>query len=80
MALLGPLPLIEWCRFEHGLIAGDVRGGLPVPMVLQTPAETLGRIAPPALLTYAQLGALIGGRFNQQFVASPGNPPIFRAR
>jgi hypothetical protein len=42
-------------------------------MVLQTPAETLGRIAPPALLTYAQLGALIGGRFNQQFVASPDN-------
>lgn len=73
MILRGPLPLIEWCRFENGLIAGDARGGLPVPMALQTPAETLGRVAPPALLTYAELGALVGARLNQQFVASPDN-------
>lgn len=73
MALLLPVPLIEWCRFENGLIAGDVRGGLPVPMTLQSPAETLGRQAPPALLTYSQLGALFGERLNQQFMASPDN-------
>jgi hypothetical protein len=73
MALRGPLPLIEWCRFENGVIAGDARGGLPAPMALQSPAETLGRQAPPALLTYAQLGALFGARLNQQFMASPDN-------
>ena len=73
MRLLGPLPLVEWCRFENGLIAGDARGGLPAPMALQTPAETLGRIAPPALLTYAELGALLGARLNARFVASPDN-------
>jgi LGFP repeat len=73
MALRGPLPLIEWCRFENGLIAGDTRGGLPAPMALQSPAETLGRIAPPALLTYAQLAALMGARLNQNFIASPDN-------
>ncbi|HYR10913.1 MAG TPA: hypothetical protein VEQ60_24245 [Longimicrobium sp.] len=73
MLLLGPSPRVEWCRFEHGLIAGDARGGLPVPMALQTPSETLGRIAPPALLTYSELGALFGARLNEQFVASPDN-------
>lgn len=73
MLLQGPLPLIEWCRFENGLIASDARGVLPVPMALQTPAETLGRIASPALLTYAELGALFGARLNQQFQASPDN-------
>jgi hypothetical protein len=73
MALMGPLPLVEWCLFENGLIAGDARGGLPVPMALQTAAETLGRIAPPALLTYTELGALVGARLNEQFVASPDN-------
>jgi hypothetical protein len=73
MALRGPLPLIEWCRFENGLIAGDIRGGLPAPMALQSSAETLGRTAPPALLTYAELGALFAARLNQQFVASPDN-------
>jgi hypothetical protein len=73
MHLLAPLPLVEWCRFENGLIAGDARGGLPVPMVLQSPAETLGRVAPPALLTYAQLGSFFGARLNEQFVASPDN-------
>jgi hypothetical protein len=73
MILRGPTPLIEWCQFENGLIAGDVRGGLPVPMIFQTPAETLGRIAPPALLTYAELAALFGARLNQQFIASPDN-------
>jgi hypothetical protein len=73
MILLGPSPLVEWCRFENGLIAGDVRGGLPAPMALQTDAERLGRDAPPARLTYAELGALFGGRLNQQFIASPDN-------
>jgi hypothetical protein len=73
MTLLGPLPLVEWCKFENGLIAGDARGGLPVPMALQNGFETLGRIAPPALLTYAELGALFGARLNEQFVASPDN-------
>jgi hypothetical protein len=73
MLLRGPLPLIEWCRFENGLIAGDARGGMVVPMALQSPAETLGRVAPAALLTYAQLGALLGARLNARFVASPDN-------
>jgi hypothetical protein len=73
MILRGPLPVIEWCRFENGLIAGDARGGLPVPMALQSSAETFGRIAPAALLTYAELGALFGARLNAQFVASPDN-------
>ncbi len=73
MVLRGPLPLVEWCRFENGLIAGDARGGWPVPMALQTPTETLGRIAQPALLTYAELGAIFGARINAQFVASPDN-------
>ena len=73
MILLGPLPLVEWCRFENGLIAGDARGGLPVPMALQTPAETLGRFPAPALLTYAQLGAVLGARLNDQFKTDPNN-------
>jgi len=73
MALRGPLPLVEWCLFENGLIAGDVRGGLPSPVALQNDFETLGRVAPPALLTYAELGALLGARLNEQFVASPDN-------
>jgi hypothetical protein len=73
MALRGPLPLVEWCLFENGVIAGDVRGGLPAPMALQSPSEALGREAPPALLTYAQLGDLFGARFNAQFQASPDN-------
>ncbi len=73
MVLRGPLPLVEWCRFENGLIAGDARGGLPAPMALQTPAETLDRTAPPALLTYARLGDLFGARLNKQFMASPDN-------
>ncbi|ESY78264.1 hypothetical protein X740_21915 [Mesorhizobium sp. LNHC221B00] len=73
MALQGPLPLIEWCRFENGLIAGDVRGGLPSPFILQTPAETGGRFAEPALLKYADLGNLFANRINEQFKASPDN-------
>jgi LGFP repeat len=73
MALRGPLPLVEWCIFENGAIAGDVRSALPVPMALQSTSETLGRIAPPALLTYAELGAIFGNRFNEQFKASPDN-------
>ena len=73
MALLGPLPLVEWCLFENGVIAGDIRSAMPAPMALQSPAETLGRIAPPALLTYAELGDIFGNRFNEQFKASPDN-------
>ena len=73
MRLRGPLPLVEWCLFQNGLVAGDIRGGQPVPMAFQSPAETLGRIPPPALLTYTQLGALFGSRFNKQFMASPDN-------
>lgn len=73
LRLLGPTPLIEWCRFENGLIAGDVRGGLPAPMALQTPSETLGRAARPAMLTYGQLGDLVGAMMNQRFIASPDN-------
>jgi hypothetical protein len=73
MHLRGPTPLIEWCRFENGLIAGDVRGGMPVPMALQSPAETLGRFASPASLTYQQLADFIGARINAQFQASPDN-------
>jgi hypothetical protein len=73
MVLRGPLPLIEWGRFENGLIAGDARGGLPAPLAFQSAFETLGRVAPPALLTYAQLGALFGARLNAQFKASPDN-------
>lgn len=74
MLLNGPSPLIEWCLFENGLIAGDARGGLPAPMALQSPAETLGfGEASPALLTYAQLAALMGARLNQNFKASPDN-------
>jgi hypothetical protein len=73
MRLLGPVPLVEWCLFENGLIAGDIRSALPAPMELQSVSETLGRQAPPALLTYAELGALFGNRFNEQFKASPDN-------
>lgn len=73
MALRGPLPLVEWCIFENGAIAGDVRSALPVPMALQSTSETLGRIAPPALLTYAELATIFGNRFNEQFKASPDN-------
>ena len=73
MSLLGPLPLVEWCRFENGIIAGDARQALPSPMALQTPAETLGRVAEPAVLGYGQLAGLLGKRLNDQFVASPDN-------
>ncbi len=73
VALRGPLPLIEWCLFENGCVAADARQALPVPMALQSPAETLGRIPLPALLTYSQLGDLFGARFNEQFKASPDN-------
>lgn len=73
MATLGPTPLVEWCLFENGVIAADVRSALPAPMALQTPAETLGRTAPPALLTYAQVAALFAARINAQFLASPDN-------
>ena len=73
MLLLKSQPLVEWCRFENGIIAGDSRGGLPVPMTLQSPAETLGRIAEPALLTYEQLSELFGSKLNAQFQADPNN-------
>lgn len=51
-------PIVEWCRFENGVIAGDARGG---------------KDALPATLTYAELGALLGARLNAQFQASPDN-------
>lgn len=51
-------PLVEWCRFENGMIAGDVKGGLD---------------APAAILTYDQLTALVGAQLNAQFQASPDN-------
>jgi hypothetical protein len=73
MILRGPLPLVEWCRFENGLIAGDARGGLPVPMIFQTATETAGRVADPALLSYADVGNLFANRINEQFKASPDN-------
>jgi hypothetical protein len=73
MATSGPTPLVEWCLFENGVIAADVRSALPAPMALQTPAETLGRVAPPALLTYAQVAGLFAARINERFVASPDN-------
>ncbi len=73
MALRGPTPLIEWCRFENGLIAGDVRGGMPVPMKLQSLEETSGREADPALMTYANIAKLLHGRIGEQFNASPDN-------
>ena len=72
MILLGPVPLVEWCRFENGLISGDAcrRCRCQWP---SSHAESLGRDAPPARLTYAELGALFGARLNQQFMASPDN-------
>jgi len=59
-------------RKRIGLGGASLRA-LPVPMAFQTSSETLGRFAPLALLTYAELGALFGARFNQQFQASPDN-------
>jgi hypothetical protein len=77
LRLHGPLPVIEWCKFENGLIAEDSRAVLPAPMMLQSDSETFGRgafaLEEPALLTYEQLGAVIGNRINEQFVASPDN-------
>ncbi len=51
-------PLVEWTRFENGVIAGDAKGGLD---------------APAASLTYDQLAALVGAQMNVQFQASPDN-------
>jgi len=73
MALLGPLPLIEWCLFENGVVAADIRSALPAPMAFQSPAETLGRFPEPALLTYQQVADIFANRFNDQFKASPDN-------
>lgn len=51
-------PVVEWCRFENGVIAGDAQGG---------------KDAPPATVTYAELGAIFRARLNAQFQASPDN-------
>lgn len=51
-------PIVEWCRFENGVIAGDHKGG---------------KGAPAADLSYAELGALFGARMAAQFIASPDN-------
>lgn len=51
-------PIVEWCRFENGVIAGDTKAG---------------KDALPATLTYADLGAIFGARLNEQFQASPDN-------
>jgi hypothetical protein len=51
-------PIVEWCRFENGVVAGDPKGG---------------KIAPAATISLPQLQAMIGGRINDQFKASPDN-------
>lgn len=51
-------PIVEWCRFENGVIAGDATGG---------------KSAPPAQKPYAELGRIFGARLNEQFQASPKN-------
>jgi hypothetical protein len=51
-------PVVEWCRFENGVIAGDAKGAA---------------VAPAAVVTYAELGAIFGARLNAQFMASPDN-------
>jgi hypothetical protein len=51
-------PIVEWCRFENGVIAGDPKGA---------------KGAPVADLSYAELGALFGARMAAQFSASPDN-------
>jgi hypothetical protein len=51
-------PIVEWCRFENGLIAGDLHGA---------------KGAPAAVLSYAGLGTLIGARMSDTFKASPDN-------
>ncbi|MGI8510034.1 MAG: LGFP repeat-containing protein [Gemmatimonadaceae bacterium] len=51
-------PVVEWCRFENGVIAGDAQGG---------------NDAPHATVTYAELGAIVRARLNAQFQASPDN-------
>ncbi len=68
-----PASLMEWCLFENGAIASNIDTALPVPMALQSPEEVAGRFPAPALITYGQLGALIGARLNKQFNASPDN-------
>lgn len=73
MGTFAPTPNIEWCIFENGAIAADDRSALPVPMRFQTETETLGRIAPPALLTFSQVASLFAARINAQFQASPNN-------
>jgi hypothetical protein len=51
-------PIVEWCRFENGVIAGDAKGG---------------KDALPALLSYADVGRIFGARLSEQFKASPDN-------
>jgi hypothetical protein len=64
---------IEWCIFENGAIAADAMAGLPVPAVLQTPAE-LNNVSPsPALLTYGEIAAIVENYLRQQFHESPDN-------
>ncbi|HSC37272.1 MAG TPA: hypothetical protein VLD19_05365 [Chitinophagaceae bacterium] len=51
-------PIVEWCRFENGVIAGDPKGA---------------KIAPSAVISHSSLQALIGNMVNEQFKASPNN-------
>lgn len=69
----GPTSSVEWCLFENGAIAANIDTARPVPMALQSLDEVAGRFPDPALLTYDQLGELVGARFNRQFRASPDN-------
>lgn len=73
MATLGPTQPVQWCLFEHGVVAANAETALPAPAALQTPAELAGRFPEPARLTYDQLAGLLGARLNKQFIASPDN-------
>jgi hypothetical protein len=64
---------IEWCVFENGAIAADSVAALPVPAVLQTPAE-LNNVSPsPAALTYTEVAAIVERYVRQEFHESPKN-------
>ncbi|MBB5871872.1 hypothetical protein F4553_005251 [Allocatelliglobosispora scoriae] len=64
---------IEWCVFENGAIAADATTALPVPAVLQTPAE-LNNVDPkPASLTYAEIASIVERYVRRQFHESPHN-------
>jgi len=51
-------PIVEWCRFENGVIAGDPKAA---------------KIAPSAVISHSTLQALLGNLVNEQFKASPNN-------